>query len=170
MWRARAFVAAVAVALCADETITPHPRAAGHARRTFCGVAPEITSNNPRRVRDRGRAQSARAEIARLRRGSAAAEAPEDASEVADARGACERRRALVAVGPCRPEHEKPGSTTTMARALPPLLPEDLAGASVELRERVRPGGGRVLVQAGSSAVWNQPVVRLRRWRGAPEA
>ena len=33
-------------------------------------------------------------------------------------------------------------------RALPPLLPEDLAGASVELRERVRLMEAAVLVQA----------------------
>ena len=77
-----------------------------------------------------------------------------EASEVADARALCERRRVLVA------EWDASGNADAAAReawlhdyhawlrALPPLLPEDLAGASVELRERVRLMEAAVLVQA----------------------
>jgi len=121
--------------------------------RTFaCEVAPEITSgNNPRRVRELEAAlQGARAEIARLRRGSAAADAPEDASEVVDARALCARRRVLVNEWDAGPEQREAWLHDYHAwlRALPPLLPEDLTGASVELRERVRLMEAAVLVQA----------------------
>ena len=121
--------------------------------RTFaCEVAPEATSHNSgRRVRELEAAlQSARAEIARLRRGSAAADAPEDASEVAAARALCERRRVLVDEWDAGPEQREAWLHDYHAwlRALPPLLPEDLAGASVELRERVRLMEAAVLVQA----------------------
>ena len=150
-----AFVATLSPsALCADETIsTLHfARRAMRVRTFACEVAPEITSgNNPRRVRELEAAlQGARAEIARLRRGSAAADAPEDASEVADARALCERRRALVDEWDAGPEQREAWLHDYHAwlRALPPLLPEDLAGASVELRERVRLMEAAVLVQA----------------------
>ena len=120
--------------------------------RTFaCEVTPEISSNNnPRRVRELEAAlQSARAEIARLRRGGAT-DAPEDASEVADAQKLCARRRALVAEWDAGPEQREAWLHDYHAwlRALPPLLPEDLTGASVELRERVRLMEAAVLVQA----------------------
>ena len=150
-----AFVATLSPSsLCADETIsTLHFARRAMRVRTFCSeVAPEITSgNNPRRVRELEAAlQGARAEIARLRRGSAAADAPEDASEVADARALCERRRALVDEWDAGPEQREAWLHDYHAwlRALPPLLPEDLAGASVDLRERVRLMEAAVLVQS----------------------
>jgi hypothetical protein len=152
-----AFVATLSPsALCADETIsTLHfARRAMRVRTFACEVAPETTSNNnPRRVRELEAAlQGARAEIARLRRGSAAADAPEDASEVADARALCERRRALVDEWDTAADAEAREAWLhdyhAWLRALPPLLPEDLAGASVELRERVRLMEAAVLVQA----------------------
>ncbi len=83
-----------------------------------------------------------------------AAPAVADASEVADAWALCERRRVLV------DEWDASGNADAAAReawlhdyhawlrALPPLLPEDLASASVELRERVRLMEAAVLVQA----------------------
>ena len=148
-----AFVATLSPsALCADETIsTLHfARRAMRVRTFACEVAPSITSgNNPRRVRELEAAlQGARAEIARLRRGSA--DAPEDASEVADAQKLCERRRALVDEWDAGPEQREAWLHDYHAwlRNLPPLLPEDLTGASVELRERVRLMEAAVLVQA----------------------
>lgn len=113
-------------------------------------VVAEPASTAPRRVRDLERAlQGARAEIARLRRGGAE---PPDAPEVAEARALCERRQVLMAAraetadAPAR----EAWLTTYHAwlRALPPLLPEDLAGASLELRERVRLMEASVLVQS----------------------
>ena len=91
---------------------------------------------------------------ARRSRGSVAGPRPptrlEDASEVADARALCERRRALVDEWDAGPEQREAWLHDYHAwlRALPPLLPEDLAGASVELRERVRLMEAAVLVQA----------------------
>ena len=73
-----------------------------------------------------------------------------DASEVADARALCARRRALVDEWDAGPEQREAWLHDYHAwlRALPPLLPEDLAGASVELRERVRLMEAAVLVQS----------------------
>lgn len=158
-----AFIATMSPsALCAPETLsTLHFAQRGMRVQTFAqDVVAEPASTAPRRVRDLERAlQGARAEIARLRRGGAE---PPDAPEVAEARALCERRQVLMAAwaetadAPAR----EAWLTTYHAwlRALPPLLPEDLAGASLELRERVRLMEASVLVQSEVLAARTVPL------------
>ena len=118
--------------------------------RTFaCEVAPETTSgNNPRRVRDLEAAlQSARAEIARLRRGSA--DAPEDASEVVDAQKLCARAPGFG--GRWTQVRNNAGLAPRLPRVAPGPASVITGGFNRSVRRVARArafDGGSVLVQA----------------------